>query len=164
MNFCQNMDIIMQEIKLGITLAPVYWDELPEYRIKFNDAVIMQGLLNESTTFNWDLPAKDENTLSIAFLNKKDNDTQGGKDKALIIEQINIEGFKLNSFLYAGDYYPSYPEGYYQYAKEHNLSVEPVIKQTYLAFNGEWQLKISWPTFTWIHQTENLGWLYEVNI
>lgn len=154
----------MQEIKLGVVLTPVYWAELPEYCIKFNNVTLNQGFLDKTTEFNWVLPASNTNTLSITFLNKKDNDTQENKDKAIVIERIIVEDFSLNSFLYAGDYYPNYPKGYYDYAKEHNLSTEPVVKQTYLGFNGEWKLQISWPTFTWIHQTENLGWLYGVNI
>ena len=154
----------MKDIKLGITLSPVFWNELPEFSISFNDVVLEKGALNSPTKFNWTLLCADENTLTIEFLNKKDGDSIDGKDKAIIIDKIEIEGFELYSFLAAGKYMPEYPTGYYTYAKEHNLPVDPVLTQTYLSFNGKWQLQITWPVFSWIHQTENLGWLYEKNI
>lgn len=154
----------MRDVKLGVTLSPVYWNELPEYRIEFNGNTLESGFLKETAMFSWTLPAEDKNILRVHFLNKKENDTQDGKDKALVVDQINIEGFTFYSFLYAGKYTPQYSEGYYQYAKEHNLTVEPIVRQTYLGFNGAWELEIDWPVFTWIHQTENLGWLYDINI
>jgi hypothetical protein len=154
----------MKDVNLGVTLSPVYWGELPEYLIEFNGKTVQTGHLDKTTTFNWCLPAADKNSLRVHFLNKRENDTQGDKDKALVIDQLNIEGFTFYSFLMAGKYTPQYPEGYYQYAKERNLTVEPVITQTYLSFNGVWQLDFDWPVFTWIHKTENLGWLYDINI
>lgn len=154
----------MKDIKLGLVLSPVWWDELPEYRVDFNGVQIAGGFLNKTTTFDWKLPALDKNTLSVHFLNKKDSDTQGDKDKAIVIDKIIIEDFDFYSFIAAGRYTPQYPDGYYRYAKEHNLTVEAVLTQNYLSFNGEWQLNIDWPVFSWIHQTENLGWLHEVNI
>lgn len=154
----------MKDIKLGLVLSPVWWDELPEYRIEFNGTKIAGGFLKDSSNFSWTLPALDNNTLSVHFLNKKDGDTQGDKDKAIVVDKVIVEGFDFYSFLMAGRYIPDYPKGYFDYAKEHNLSIEPVLTQNYLSFNGEWQLNIDWPVFSWIHQTENLGWLHEVNI
>lgn len=158
------MDTNMKDIKLGITLSPVYWDELPEFSVAFNDIELEKGFLDCTKQFNWTLPCTDNNVLTVNFLNKKDGDSVNGKDKALVIDQIEIEGFKFYSFLMAGKYTPVYPEGYYEYAKQHGLSTEPVLTQTYLSFNGQWQLNITWPVFSWIHQTENLGWLYDKNI
>lgn len=154
----------MKDINFGMSLSPVYWAEKPEYLIKFNDEVIAAGSLSEKLSFEWNRPANDTNMLSVEFLNKKDTDTQGNKDKALIIDSITIEGFTFNSFLNAGIYKPNYPEGYYEYARNHGLSADPAVKQNYLAFNGVWELKITWPVFTWMHQTENLGWVYDLNI
>lgn len=156
----------MSDVILGVTLEPVYWDEQPEVLIQFNSQTLFQGLLDKTTEFNWQLPTQENNRLSIFFLNKKDSDSVANKDKAVIINSVSIEGFKYDSFMYASQYRPSYSDGYYAYAKEHNLSCDPVIHGNYLGFNGEWFLNFTSPVFSWIYniETKNSGWVYEKNI
>jgi hypothetical protein len=154
-----------KNVIIGVTLSPIFWNEFPEFCIEFNNVTIEHDYLGYRKTFEWQLPAEDNNIFKIHFLNKKNNDTQNDKDKALVIDKIQLEGFTFDSILYSGKYFPSYPPEYYDYAKEHNLSVDSVLTQTtHLSFNGFWQLEFTYPVFEWIHRTENLGWLYERNI
>lgn len=154
------------DVMLGLLLEPLYWKDTPEIRIEFNNEVLDARQLIKSHQYNWTLPAKDTNRLSVFFLNKTDLDTVDNLDKAVIIKEISIEGLTYNSFLHRSLYCPVYSEGYYNYAKENNIVVDPVIHSNYMGFNGEWYLEFSWPTFEWIYdvETAGLGWVYEKNI
>ena len=165
MLFYQSLDI-MRDVSLGFVLEPVYWDDPPEVRVEFNQAVLINSSFTKLKQFSWVLPAEDQNRLSIFFLNKKDQDTVGDLDKAVIIREIRLEGLAYPTFMHCSRYQPEYSPGYYQYAKENNLVVEPVIHSNYLGFNGEWFFEFTWPTFTWIYETETsrCGWVYEKNI
>lgn len=154
----------LKDINIGVSLRPIFWEEYPEYKIEFNDVELVKGFLPNSVTHEWCLPAGNNNKLKIYFLNKKEDDTVANKDKAIIIDKVSIEGFQFDSFLRAGRYTPTYTKGYLNYAQENNLPVHQVLQETDLRFNGFWELELTWPIFTWIHQTENLGWLYKVNI
>jgi len=156
----------MRDVKLELVVDPVYWADRPQICIEFNQSPLIKLTLTKIKRFNWTLPANDVNRLSVFFLNKQDNDTINTLDKAVIIKEIGIEGFKYPSFLHLSRYRPDYSAGYYNYAKENNLTVEPIIHSNYLGFNGEWFLEFTWPTFTWIYEneTKNLGWVYEKNI
>jgi hypothetical protein len=156
----------MRDVKLELVIDPLYWADAPEIQIDFNQVPIVKTTLTKVERFNWIFAANEVNRLSVFFLNKTDNDTVGTLDKAIIIKEIGIEGFKYPSFLHRSQYCPNYSIGYYNYAKENNLTVEPIIHSNYLGFNGEWFLEFTWPTFTWIYETEtkNLGWIYEKNI
>jgi hypothetical protein len=160
------MDTTVRDVILALELDSVFWQELPKIRIEFNGSELFAGPAEKELKFNWTLPAQDLNRLSVFFLNKKDSDSVDGKDKAVIIKRIGIEGFYYDSFMHRTRYRPEYSEGYYNYAKENNIKVEPVIHSNYLGFNGEWFLEFAWPTFTWIYnlETNNQGWIYEKNI
>jgi hypothetical protein len=156
----------VRDVKIDLVLEPVYWEDLPEIRIEFNQQILISTPLVSLEKFSWLLPAKDLNRLSVFFLNKHDRDTVNGQDKAVVIKEIALEGLRYSSFMYASQYCPIYSEGYYRYAKKHNIQIEPIIHSNYLGFNGEWFLEFTWPTFTWIYEleTSNLGWIYEKNI
>jgi hypothetical protein len=156
----------MSDVILGLCLEPVYWDDLPKIKIQFNNQILFEGIVDQVTNFDWTLSTQENNRISIFFLNKKDSDTVENKDKAVIINSIDIEGFKFDSFMHKSLYRPNYSSGFYEYAKQHNLSCDPVIHSNYLGFNGEWWLDFTSPVFTWIYEaeTQNLGWIYEKNI
>lgn len=156
----------MRDVKLGLVLDPLYWADAPIIRIEFNQEPLHGSSLTKIERFNWALPAEDINRLSVFFLNKQDGDTVNGLDKAVIIKEIELEGFRYPSFMHCSQYYPEYSSGYYQYAKENSLVVKPMIHSNYMGFNGEWLLEFTWPTFTWIYENETnkLGWIYEKNI
>ena len=160
------MDTMVRDVKLALELTPVYWQEPVDICIKFNGAELFAVAPDQTIKFDWLLPATDQNRLSIFVANKTDADSQDGKDRAIVVDSIGIEGFYYKSFMHASRYCPEYPDGYYNYAKENNITVEPVIHSNYLGFNGEWFLDFTWPTFTWIYnlETSEMGWIYEKNI
>jgi hypothetical protein len=156
----------VRDVNLGLVVDPLYWADAPQIRIEFNQVPVFESDLHKIERFNWQLPANDVNRLSVFFLNKQDADTVGNLDKAVIIKEVELEGFKYPNFMHRSQYCPDYSAGYYHYAKENNIKVEPVIHSNYLGFNGEWFLEFTWPTFTWIYETETnkVGWIYEKNI
>lgn len=153
-----------KDVKLGLDLEPVWWDKKPEILICFNDVELFSGLVFQPVSLDWLLPAQDSNRFTVELRNKQDTDTCNNLDMAVKILKLRIENFALDSFMCLAEYRPVYSEGYYRYAKDNNLTVEPVIKSNYLGFNGQWSIEFIWPTFTWIHQIEHLGWIHEKNL
>lgn len=156
-----------RDVIFSVQLQPVFWDQAPEVRIEFNREVLHDNLIVDSTrTFDFVLPAQDKNRFSIFLLNKTDADCVNGQDKAVKVTSIGIENFFFESIMHKTCYEPQYSSGYFQYAKENNISVEPKISSNYIGFLGEWYLEFTWPTFTWLHnvETDGLGWVYEKNI
>ena len=76
---------------------------------------------------------------------------------AVEIESVTVEGITVDRFKWAGIYTPNYPEPW----ASTQTNLQPTLQSaTYLGWNGRWELPFSVPIFTWIHQTENLGWIY----
>jgi hypothetical protein len=133
----------------------------PEIKIMFDNNLIYHGLLSGTQSFDIDnhLPGNNYQ-LSIELLNKKDIDTDTitGADKAVIIEKISLNDIDDPRFVWAGEYRPCYPE---PWASEQS-NLDPVLKNhNYLGWNGKWTLTFDVPVFTWIHQTQDLGWIYD---
>lgn len=152
-------------INIDINLTPVYHSEYPEIRIKFNDDIIFCGALLQSRTFTINKQVQRGNQkLSVEFYNKKDNDTivSQGLDKAVIINSITLNNITDPKFIWSGIYQPEYPEPWATEQKNAGVHLETELTNTnYLGWNGEWSLVFSTPVFTWIHQLQNLGWIYE---
>jgi hypothetical protein len=153
-----------KNVKIGVTLQPIWWSKKPMVVICLNHTELFSGVLGQSVALDWTLPALDLNRFTVRLCNKEDSDNHDNKDMAIKILQLRIEGFAFDGFMHAAEYRPEYSQGYYEYASNHNLAVHPVIKSDYLGFNGVWSIEFSWPTFTWIHQTENLGWIHGKNL
>ena len=151
---------------LDLVVKPVFWQDPPMIKILFNQVVLHHDVCTGDTKFSWTQPALDHNRLSVFLLNKRESDNRNGQDKAIIIQRVGIEKFFYDSFMQQARYRPDYSAGYYQYAMERGIKVEPVVQSNYLGFNGEWWLEWSWPTFAWIYnvETNNQGWIYEKNI
>lgn len=156
------MDTRLYHLQTELHLTPRSNNGDPEIRIIFNDNIVYHGLLSKSQTFKIDnhLPNNDYQ-LSIELLNKHNNDTNiiTGADKAVIIDRIVFNNIEDNRFIWAGEYCPEYPEPWYS---EQTVKPDPLLKNhTYLSWNGKWKLTFTVPVFTWIHQIQNLGWIYD---
>jgi hypothetical protein len=160
------MATMAADVKLGLVIRPVYWSTLPKIKIMFNETTLFDDVLEDVLDLNWTLPASYNNRLSVFMLNKQDSDSVDGKDKAVVIEAVAIEGYRYQSFLNQAKYQPIYSKGYYEYAEKNNTQVTPLIQSNYLGFNGEWFLEMTWPVFSWIYEleTNGQGWVYEKNI
>ena len=106
--------------------------------------------------FDLELSISDTVSLAIEHYGKtnKDSDVVGNRDTAIIIEDIRINGISDQRFIWKGWYHPDYPEHY-------EPKIPKITNVTYLGFNGIWTLDITAPLFTWIHQTQGMGWLYD---
>lgn len=149
---------IQNKIQGSITILPVgYEDCWPEVSIKLDQDSLFFGILQEPIEIQFNKLSLDKtHSLSVEFLNKKDSDTKMDtkQDKAIIVKQINFFGITSPRFVWAGEYRPIYPS--------HMVDQPEILKyHDYLGWNGVWTLNFTTPVFTWIHQTEDLGWIYD---
>ena len=144
------------KLEFSFALGPVgYADSWPEYYVTVDERILDFGTLTEPKQIDFDVALEDGvHTINVGLKNKVDTDTivVGGNivnDKALIVSGISIEGYELDDFMYRATYFPTGRDS---------------LKSNYLGWNGEWTLEITTPIFTWIHETQQLGWVYEKNI
>jgi len=105
--------------------------------------------LTEPTDFDLEFDARERCCLKIEHFKKADDDPT----TAVSIKSISFFGIAHPKFIWAGTYYPDYPE--------HYADKKPSLPgQGYLGWNGVYRLEFSVPVFTWIHQTLDMGWIY----
>lgn len=139
-------------LQFKLMLEPVgYGNVWPEFYIKIDGVLQDEGILKESQTYNFDVALADGvHTVNVGLVNKVDADTlvvgdQIVADKAIIVHPIEIEGYKLDNFMHRAVYYPT---------------ARDKLNSNYLGWNGHWELEFTTPIFTWIHETQQLGWIY----
>lgn len=149
---------------IDISLKPIWWKDYPTVKVSWDSEVLFDGAIDHYhvKTFN---PQGSPGThyLGIEFYGKQDSDTVIDKnlDKAIVIENISIEGMSYSSFMHSAKYYPTYPASYAETCRLQGTELPEYINGNYLGWNGKWVLELEFPIFTWIHKTENLGWIYE---
>lgn len=139
--------------KVAVTLSPRCSKIAPDVLVSVPGHIVRKTLwetqrieLEFNESFGW---------LEVVFMNKPDTDP----DMAVIIDQVEFFGISDPRFVWAGVYTPKYPEPWY--SQQAQKPAEHLYHQTYLGWNGTWRLNFSVPVFTWMHQTMNLGWLYQ---
>lgn len=139
-------------VQIGVKLVPV---GAPCVRINIaNFDQLTQ--LTKPTVFNIQFDsATVRETLLIEHLNKSATDP----DTAVIVDSIEFFGIVDPKFAWAGVYCPVYPEPWY--SQQPSIPPAEIIGQTYLGWNGTYRLDFDVPVFTWIHQVQNLGWIYQ---
>jgi len=134
-----------------ITLEPI---GRPEVQIQVGEQLVHTFLDKEFTfKFNKELAAGPLN-ITVEMLNKSDTDGT----TAVIIKDVMLNSIKDQKFAWSGIYYPKYPT---QWASTQTDLRESITAATYLGWNGRWELSMTVPIFTWIHQTRGLGWIFE---
>jgi hypothetical protein len=111
-----------------------------------------QGQLRQivtNTDFSFDFRAGDVGCLKVTHFEKADHD----HDTAVVVKNISFFGISDPRFIWAGTYFPQYPEHYAD-------KTSPLPGQGYLGWNGVYRLEFSVPVFTWIHKIKNFGWIY----
>jgi len=150
----------MHQLDCSLWLQPVWHNDPPLIRLGINDN-LEEVSLTETTEFRFvrwlDAGA---HTLTIEFLNKTDADSQLhlGIDKAVIVDKISFFGISDPKFVWQGNYKPLYPEPWA--SQQPTLPPDILQSHTYLGWNGVWKLSFQMPIFTWIHQVQDLGWIY----
>lgn len=154
------MDIYKTRIELEI--EPVWSDDPPEISVHL-DRWHWKGLLNEKQIFCHQFDSsQSRHKISVEFSNKKDTDTRDGLDKAVIIKSLKFNDISSDRFVWQGKYYPRYPEPWASQQKQDGRELAEFLPaHTYLGWNGIWILEFDVPIFTWIHQVEGLGWIYD---
>lgn len=150
--------VTQHNIKGSVIVEPVWYDDvIPLITIRLDDALLFHGAINRMMSVDFDIRADaGQHELTVELHNKTDKDTivETGQDKAVIVKEIELFGIKSPRFVWQGIYTPNYPEHMIDQPKE-------LKGQNYLGWNGIWRLEFSAPVFTWIHQIENLGWIYD---
>jgi hypothetical protein len=149
-------------VKLAISLRPIWHADPPRVRIGINNN-LSEIVLTESTTINFEFTAVKDCQLIVELLNKTDADTIPDRnlDKAVVIESVDFFGIADPRFAWTGIYEPVYPEPWAQEQQDQGVALKrQLCPHTYLSWNGKWTLTFGVPVFTWIHQIQNLGWLY----
>lgn len=152
---------------IDICLKPVYWNEVPKIEIRWDSTILFQGDLDHHHVKSFSVAGdRGDHRIIVEFYNKRDGDTviDQDLDKAVVVESVSIEGMCFDSFQHAARYWPRYPEAYQHTCEQQGIQLEPALQSNYLGWNGVWVLPVSFPIYTWIHETENLGWIYEKNL
>lgn len=105
--------------------------------------------------FVFEFTASNNLSLVVEHYNKD------AADAVTAVEIVSVSFFGIQDprFAWTGTYTPVYPE---PWASEQLTPLPSTITpQTYLGWNGSWELEFSVPVFTWIHRTQALGWLYQ---
>jgi hypothetical protein len=128
-------------------------------KLMLNNVLVFEGILEKEQEFNISTElAYGLHQLTLEYMGKTNKD----RDQAIEIDFINFEGIKADRFVWAGEYTPKYPEPWA--SEQHALGIELAEKHynfKFLGWNGIWKLNFEMPIFTWIHQIENLGWIYD---
>jgi hypothetical protein len=137
-------------VKIQLELEPV---GTPWITITAGNQTVDQQLFNTSK-FNFELIASDSSRISVVHRDKLDNDSS----TAVIVKHLSFFGISDSRFIWQAQYRPEYPEPWH--SQQVLLPPEIVTNTNYLGWNGVWSLEFGVPVFTWIHQVQNLGWIY----
>jgi len=132
-------------VVMSMVLEPV---GCPQVKVTAGPRVFSEQI-SASTKIHFEFRAHSSFDLTVELRNKDALDPT----TAVQIKNLEIFGIGHDKFLWAGAYYPNYPD---------HLADQPSVipSQTYLSWNGYYRLTIAVPVFVWIHQTLNMGWLY----
>lgn len=127
----------------------------PTVCLKVDNKIIFDGQLTECKQFNIEHDFDDgTHIMSLHMSNMADH--------MLEIEKISFEGISTDRMIWAGIYTPIYPKLWAAEQKQLGIELEENITgYTVFGWNGIWKLNFTAPVFTWIHQLEKLGWIYD---
>jgi hypothetical protein len=138
-------------VQMCVTLRPI-----GQPWVKISAAGVTETQqLTTAKDFVFEFTASNSSSLTVEHYNKD------SADSVTAVEIMNVSFFGIQDpkFAWAGTYTPIYPE---PWTSEQPASLPCTISpHTYLGWNGTWRLDFSVPVFTWIHQVQNLGWLYQ---
>ena len=137
-------------VNIKLTLRPI---GRPWVRIGL-DEYKQERQLETLTDFEYDFDATNKVCLTIEHFNKDSNDIE----TAVEIVDISFYGISDPKFIWAGTYYPDYPEPWY--SQQDTKPADALPASTYLGWNGVYKLEFDVPVFTWMHKVLDLGWVY----
>lgn len=152
-------------VTVDLYLKTVLFDRPPTVRVSLNDQV-KDLSLDQDTVVSFVAEANHGDILQLTVEHygktMADCDPNENLDTAVVIDRININGIESQRFVWQGLYVPEYEKTYVEEQHKNGVELAPVLKPcSYLGWNGVWTLEFTAPVFTWIHKTENLGWIYD---
>lgn len=151
------------DIDCHLHLRPIWWSDPPCVSVTLDNMIFWQGPVSDDLDLDLSGTYSEGNhLLSVTFSGKSNHDTVLGKDKAIIVQSLDFHGIQDDRFVWQGIYRPTYPEPWYGQQISNGIVLpETLSGQNYLGWNGVWQLHFTMPIFTWIHQVQDLGWIYD---
>lgn len=155
--------MVTDDFVCQLTLCPVWWKRPPEVTVMLNGHVRWQGMLETDLILDWSQSLeKGPHCLEVMLLGKTNEYTTATKDHAVIIEHVDFFGIRNDKFKWQGVYRPEYPEPWRTEQESQGIELLPELPaHTYLGWNGTWRLDFTTPIFTWMHQVQDLGWIYD---
>lgn len=142
--------------RVAIELNPT--DGTPDVVVSVDDNILHSGPLSGPTTFigSYQLPVGNH-SLKVIHRNKASDDPT----TAVTIENITFNDISRSKFIWEGVYHPEYPEPWASQMRANGYNLDTTLTSIdHLGWNGTWELTFSIPIFTWIHNIEDLGWIY----
>jgi hypothetical protein len=144
---------IQYPIKLSVVLDPIHHTGPIVVNVGINDNLTTINLQNK-TTINFEFATPENCALTVELPTKQDQE-------AVIIDRVSFFDIEDPKFAWAGIYKPKYPEPWAGQQRSQGVVLKPQLHaHTYLGWPGKWTLTFTVPVFTWIHQTQDLGWIY----
>ena len=133
---------IDHKIDFSVSLEPVSHNGHPEFWVRVNEQMILEGTLTHGVKAQCAIGLLDPMVIEIGMKHKKYSEE---KETAVIIQSINIDGFEI---------VPHWTHlAVYQNDHDHGSPT------SYLGFNGTWRLAIPEPFYRWRHRVTGQGWL-----
>ncbi len=134
----------------------------PYITVELNGKQLYDGLIGKDIAIRFREPLiVGTNKLSIALKNKSP-DIFEQKNLAISIESIKLDNIATDRMRWQGVYRPFYSAAYIQEQLAKGVVPPKFIPAaTFLDWNGVWELEFTCPVFRWIHEVENLGWIYD---
>ena len=141
----------------SVMIEPRVIETVPKIKVSWPGHCEVIDLI-EPKSIAFSYMAYEHGWLSVEFCNKNYQECSGDQDMAVIIESIEFFGIHDPRFVWQGLYRPTYPE---PWISQQPQAPDPVLRfNNYLGWNGIWRLDHDLPIFTWIHQIQDLGWIY----
>lgn len=152
------MDTEQFRVDIAFDILPTAQDVPPAMTIRLDNDVLWDGKLHSGKTFAFSpCLVKGPHYLEIELHSKSDADP---------VQSLTITNFSLGQihsprFVWQAVYRPRYPEPWASQQQATGIDLCFELHNTnHLGWNGVWRLEFTAPIFTWIHQVENLGWIY----
>lgn len=140
-------------VQMALTLTPKIGVAAPEVRVSVPGYSVSR-VLHQTQKIQLEFVAA-TGWLEIEFYNKPELD----HDMAVTIDSVEFFGISDPKFLWQGVYSPEYPEPWYSQQSPTPAAALPACN--YMGWNGRWRLDFDVPVFGWIHQIQDLGWVYQ---
>ena len=147
---CPNMnnflDLLDTKTSLSIRLviSSLTQAGVPHVRVKLNQTLLFDGLLDQDLMLCHDLALLDPVSLEIEM---KDKIYHPNRETAVLIKSLTLDDFEMvPNWTHLCDYQNDHGEN---------------VPTSYLGFNGVWTFKTHRPFYQWRHLTTGQGWLLE---